>query len=129
MKNLRIRLAVLLRSTLCLLTDARWTGVLVEHLLLTVDYVQRKLFRPVKGDFMKTSGPESVRRRLNRFAIATIVAGVVLLALARPVTAKIVYKSSSIKIGFCQVCVSSSYNLDLNDDGVTDFTISVSYKH
>jgi len=62
--------------------------------------------------------PESIGRRLNRFVIATILAGVGLLALARPAAAEIVYTSTDIKIG-----ANSSYSLDLNNDGVRDFTI------
>jgi hypothetical protein len=47
---------------------------------------------------MKTSsGPEPIRWRLNRCAIATVLVGVVLLVLARPVSAEIVYRSASIK--------------------------------
>ena len=71
---------------------------------------------------MKTSsGPESVRHLLNRFAIATILA-VGLLGLARPTEAEIVYTPVNITIG-----PNSSYNLDVNNDGVTDFTISTHY--
>jgi hypothetical protein len=54
-----------------------------------------------------------------RFAIATILAGVGLLALARPAAARIVYTPTDITIGF-----NSSYYLDVNNDGVTDFTIT-----
>jgi hypothetical protein len=70
----------------------------------------------------KSLGPKSVRQLLNRFGIATILAGVGLSALARPVTAEIVYTPANIIIG-----ANSSYNLDLDNDGVTDFTISTSY--
>jgi hypothetical protein len=71
---------------------------------------------------MKTSsGPESVRQHLNRSAIATILVGVGLLAVAWPSEAKIVYTPANITIE-----ENSSYNLDLNNDGVTDFTISTS---
>ena len=65
------------------------------------------------------SGPESVRQRLNRFAIATIVVGVGLLVLARPADAEVVYTPTNITIG-----PNARYNLDLNNDGITDFTIS-----
>lgn len=72
---------------------------------------------------MKTSpGPESVRQqRFHRFAIATILA-VELLALARPTEAEIVHTKVNV-----QIPANSSYDLDLNNDGVTDFTISTRY--
>jgi len=71
---------------------------------------------------MKTSSsPASVRQYLHRLAIATILAGVGLLALAWPAEAEIVYTPADIKIG-----ENSSYNLDLNNDGVTDLIISTS---
>ncbi len=69
---------------------------------------------------MKTSsGPKSVRKRLSRFAIATILAGAGLLAVAWPAEAEIVYTPTNITIGS-----NGSYKLDLNNDGVTDFTLS-----
>jgi hypothetical protein len=72
---------------------------------------------------MKTSsGPTSISQRVNRFAIATIVAAVILLVFARPSEAKIVYTPTKITIR-----PIASYNLDLNNDGVTHFTISTSY--
>jgi hypothetical protein len=61
---------------------------------------------------------ESVRQYLNRFAIAATLA-VGLLAVAWPAEAQIVYTRTNITIGF-----NSSYNLDFNNDGVTDFTIT-----
>ncbi len=71
---------------------------------------------------MKTSsGPASVREHLNRFAIATILAGVGLLAVAWPAEGQIVYTRVNITLG-----PNTSYNLDLNNDGITDFTISTS---
>jgi hypothetical protein len=60
-------------------------------------------------------------QHLNRFAIATIVVGIGLLAVAWPAEAQIVYTPTNITIG-----LNSSYNLDLNNDGVTDFIISTS---
>jgi hypothetical protein len=64
-------------------------------------------------------GALTLRQHLNRFAIATIVVGVGLLALALPAEAQIVYTPTNITIG-----CNSSYNLDVNNDGVTDFTIT-----
>jgi len=63
--------------------------------------------------------PESVRHQLNRLAIAIILAGAGLFALAWPAGAQIVYKPTVITVK-----ENSSYNLDLNKDGVTDFIIS-----
>jgi len=55
----------------------------------------------------------------TRFAIATILAGVGLLASAWPAQAQIVYTPVNITIR-----PNTSYNLDVNNDGVTDFTIT-----
>jgi hypothetical protein len=71
---------------------------------------------------MKTSsGPEPVRQHLNSFAIATILA-VGLLAVAWPAAAEIVYTKVNVQMPGRG---STSYNLDLNNDGVTDFTFTV----
>jgi hypothetical protein len=61
---------------------------------------------------------ESTRQRLNSYALAASAAGVGMLALALPAEARIVYTSAHrvIKQG-------SSLPLDLNHDGVTDFTL------
>ena len=61
---------------------------------------------------MKTySGPDSVLQHVNRFAIATLLTGVGLLALAWPAQAKIVYTKVNV-----QIPSNSSYNLDLNNE-------------
>src|ERR1035438_4644297 len=57
-------------------------------------------------------------RGSNRFAIAATLA-VGLLALAWPAKAQIVYTPTNITL-----TPNSHYNLDLRNDGVTDFTIS-----
>jgi hypothetical protein len=62
---------------------------------------------------------ESAHEHLGRFAIATILS-VGLLALARPTEAEIVHTHTNITIG-----PNASYNLDLNNDGVTDFTLTI----
>jgi len=64
-------------------------------------------------------GALTLRQHFNRFAIAIILAGGVLLAVAWPVEAQIVYTPTNITLG-----CNSSYNLDVNNDGVTDFTIT-----
>jgi hypothetical protein len=62
--------------------------------------------------------PESVHRQLNMYALAASAAGVGLLALASPAEAKIVYTPAHRVIG-----PHHSYNVDLNHDKITDFTI------
>lgn len=70
---------------------------------------------------MKTSsGPASVHQHLSRFAIAAILAGAGLLAAAWTAEAQVVYTPTNITIS------EGKYKLDLNNDGVTDFTIAVS---
>lgn len=74
---------------------------------------------PIKSStYLYAAAPsvyESVHRRLNTCAITAIVA-VACFALAQPVEAKVVYTPAN-------VVIQSSYNLDVNNDGVTDFTI------
>jgi hypothetical protein len=61
---------------------------------------------------------ESLHHRLNSYALAASAAGVGLLALAQPAEAKIVYTPTHVIIG-----LHDSYKLDLNHDGIADFTI------
>jgi hypothetical protein len=61
---------------------------------------------------------ESLRRRLNMYAIAAGTTGVGVLALAQPSEAKIVYTHTHV------VFYHGSYKLDLNHDSITDFTIN-----
>jgi hypothetical protein len=70
--------------------------------------------------FPKTpaSLPDSVHWQLNMYALAASAAGVGLLALASPAEAKIVYTHAHQVIG-----PNHSYNVDLNHDKITDFTI------
>jgi hypothetical protein len=65
---------------------------------------------------------ESLHQQLNMYALAAGAAGVGVLALAQPVEAKIVYTPAHHIIG-----PDSSYLLDLNHDGITDFTIRNMY--
>jgi hypothetical protein len=61
---------------------------------------------------------DSVRQELNMYALAAGAAGVSVMALAQPSEAKIVYTPAHVTIG-----VNKLYNLDLNNDGITDFAI------
>jgi hypothetical protein len=77
----------------------------------------------------KPSGPRktadlsgSIHQQLNMYVLAASAAGVGVLALAQPVEAKIVYTPAHRVIG-----PDSRYLLDLNHDGITDFTIANSY--
>ena len=68
----------------------------------------------------RTTTPElfdSAHRHLHLYAIAAVVAVVEIIALAQPLEAKIVYTPTNIKVGF------NAYNLDLNHDGLTDFSL------
>jgi hypothetical protein len=60
---------------------------------------------------------EAISHKLNMYALAGGGAGVSLLALAQPATAKIVYTTA-------HVTISSKTPLDLNHDGITDFILS-----
>jgi hypothetical protein len=62
--------------------------------------------------------PESVRQRLTGVAIATILAGAGLLSLAWPVEAKVVYTPVNVTVSG-----NGSIKLDLNQDGIADFTV------
>jgi len=62
----------------------------------------------------------SLHQRLNAYALAAGAAGVSVLALAQPVEAKIVYTKADVVIGPNGV---QRYNLDLNHDGIADFTL------
>jgi hypothetical protein len=62
---------------------------------------------------------ESIHRQLSMYALAASAAGVSLLALTPPAEAKIIYTPAHRVIG-----PHDSYNIDLNHDGTTDFTIA-----
>jgi hypothetical protein len=99
----------------------------------------------IEGSPMKrSSGPrktasnlsESVHQQLSVYAVAAVVAVVSVLALTQPSEAKIVYTPANVVlscpharrdaniVGIVGGC-NQQYNLDLNHDGVTDFTIAV----
>jgi hypothetical protein len=62
---------------------------------------------------------ESLHQQLNMYALAASAAGVSLLALTPPAEAKIIYTPAHRIIR-----PHDSYNIDLNHDGTTDFTIA-----
>jgi hypothetical protein len=64
--------------------------------------------------------PFSTHQRLNMYALAAGAAGAGVLAIASPAEAKIIYTPAHVSI----LGPRGSYQLDLNHDGVTDFTIA-----
>jgi hypothetical protein len=62
---------------------------------------------------------ESTQCRLRMYTIAAKAAGVGLLALSQAAEAKVIYTPAHRIIG-----VNSRYRVDLNHDGITDFTFS-----
>jgi hypothetical protein len=61
---------------------------------------------------------DSLHQRLHMYALAASAAGVSVLALAQPGEAEIVYTPVQVTIGPGQ-----TYSLDINQDGIVDFTI------
>ena len=63
---------------------------------------------------------EPVQQQFNRYAVAAIAAGVSVMALAEASDAEVVYTPvyKVIKAG-------TNYDLDLNHDGITDFTLRI----
>ncbi|HWY54122.1 MAG TPA: hypothetical protein VNZ03_06640 [Terriglobales bacterium] len=61
--------------------------------------------------------PDSVNHRLNMYALAASAAGV-LIASAQSTEAKIIYTPAHVTIR-----LHDSYKLDLNHDGIADFTV------
>jgi hypothetical protein len=64
---------------------------------------------------------ESLHHQLSMYAVAATAAGVGIAALAQPAQAKIVYTPAHVKINQQH----RMYNLDLNHDGVTDFSLGL----
>ncbi|HWY54324.1 MAG TPA: hypothetical protein VNZ03_07665 [Terriglobales bacterium] len=62
---------------------------------------------------------DSVHHQVSMYALVTSAAGVAALASAQPADAKIVYTAAHIRI-----VQNSSVTIDLNHDGIPDFTIS-----
>ena len=78
----------------------------------------------------RSSGPrktvnrsDSIYRQLSGYAIAAVVAVLSALALTEQSEAKIVYTPVTVQL--------SKYSLDVNNDGITDFTLQLqgSFKH
>ena len=67
--------------------------------------------------------PDSLLQRLNKYAVAASAAGVGML-VATPVQAKIVYTPAHLRIP-----PNSSIQLDLNHDGINDFSFNNVYKN
>jgi hypothetical protein len=61
----------------------------------------------------------SVHHQLNMYALAATAGGVGILGVTHAAEAKIVYTPTSVSI----VGPRGFYNLDLNHDGITDFTV------
>jgi hypothetical protein len=68
--------------------------------------------------------PESTQHQLNMYALAATAAGVGMLALAPPAEGRIVYTPAHVKLGSRS---NTHYLLDLNHDGVKDFTFGHDY--
>ena len=68
--------------------------------------------------------PESVHQQLNMYARAASAAGVGILALATPAEARIVYTPAHHVIA-----EGGHYGLDVNHDGITDFTLQAQITH
>jgi len=61
---------------------------------------------------------DSFHQHLHAYALAASAAGVTMLALTQSAQAEIIYTPVQVTIG-----PNQSYDLDLNNDGITDFTI------
>jgi hypothetical protein len=84
----------------------------------------RKFEEVSEGKSMKRSPRSSslspaFRSNLSSYALAASSAGVSLLALAAPCEAEVVYTPAHVLI-----TRNASYSIDLNHDGIADFTIS-----
>ncbi|HZQ70844.1 MAG TPA: hypothetical protein VFA68_20120 [Terriglobales bacterium] len=62
---------------------------------------------------------ESLNKGLNYYALAASAAGVTLLSLSQPANAEVIFTPANITTG----APGSTFNLDLNNDGIPDFTI------
>jgi hypothetical protein len=62
---------------------------------------------------------ESTNHLLNAYSLAAVTAGVGMLALAQPAEGSVVITKTNIQINF-----GSQVSIDLNNDGVNDFTLA-----
>jgi hypothetical protein len=101
----------------------------VKYFPLTLDSAGSMLRPPIQGGFMtRSSGPrktafnlsELLHQQLNAYAVAAAM--VSLLVLIQPSEARIVYTPTKVVINHIP------YNLDLNHDGTTDFSIATSFR-
>jgi hypothetical protein len=96
------------------------------NLLLMLDdnihSAKENAMNPVSRKTMTSKFSPSTQQRLNSYALAASAAGVGALALAAPAQARIVYTPTHhlIKQG-------GTYKLDVNHDGITDFTLNDTY--
>lgn len=79
--------------------------------------------RPVRREREPAKVSASLHHHLSLYALAAGAAGVQVLALTPPSEAEIVYTSAHVVIGRNQ-----SYVLDINHDGIGDFTIHNRYR-
>lgn len=74
---------------------------------------------------MKPAGlRDSLHQHLHMYALAASAAGVSVLAMAEPAEAEIIYTPANVTIG-----TNQEYGLDLNNDGIVDFTIKAFGKY
>ena len=66
----------------------------------------------------RSTDENQVQHRLNLYALAAGAAGVSMIALATPSEAEVIYTPAHATLG-CE----GTYGIDLNQDGVTDFTL------
>jgi hypothetical protein len=65
----------------------------------------------------------ALERHLNMYALAASAAGVSMLALTQPAQARIVYTRANKRIPDCRLDSHLCVKLDLNHDGITDFSL------
>jgi hypothetical protein len=73
---------------------------------------------PLAPSFTGPVSSNQFQHRLNLYALAASAAGVSMIALATPSEAEVIYTPAHATLG-CH----ASYGIDLNQDGVADFTL------